>query len=343
MKRVDILIGILALLLIGGALWYGVKHELADTGNATSFPHALTTPEGVTFGYGDSYGLALRPEQVLSRSYIPPCDENFDYCLYYVGAGYENTNFESAGIRMKNRPDLKETEQCLATRPAGYSAPAASTSMHSAYSVSAFGPLSDAATGHYSTGVLYRVAFGTTCYEFETRIGESQLANYPAGTKEEFTSVDRLAIESELKQILGSVRVLGAGVAFPDIALAVNTPPAVVATTTPATPQIPPVHSGIRGTLLVGPTCPVERDPPDPECADKPLVTSVAVYREGSGAPTVVGASDEKGAFEFTLTPDSYIVKAGGEALHPTCPPTKVAVIKDSYTAITISCDSGIR
>ena len=26
----------------------------------------------------------------------------------------------------------------------------------------------------------------------------------------------------------------------------------------------------IVGTVLLGPTCPVMRDPPDPECADKP-------------------------------------------------------------------------
>src|SRR6185436_19079738 len=30
-----------------------------------------------------------------------------------------------------------------------------------------------------------------------------------------------------------------------------------------------PYHSGIRGTILAGPTCPVEHMPPDPQCADK--------------------------------------------------------------------------
>ena len=38
-----------------------------------------------------------------------------------------------------------------------------------------------------------------------------------------------------------------------------------------------PYNSGIRGTVMAGPTCPVERDPPDPNCADKPLSVLVSV------------------------------------------------------------------
>jgi len=29
------------------------------------------------------FGLAVTPEQIMVTSYIPPCDENFDYRLYY--------------------------------------------------------------------------------------------------------------------------------------------------------------------------------------------------------------------------------------------------------------------
>src|SRR5207253_9569337 len=37
------------------------------------------------------------------------------------------------------------------------------------------------------------------------------------------------------------------------------------------------VKQGIRGTVLLGPICPVERIPPDPQCADKPYAASLVV------------------------------------------------------------------
>src|ERR1700704_5848784 len=61
--------------------------------------------------------------------------------------------------------------------------------------------------------------------------------------------------------------------------------PAVTATTTPTptgggggTGGILPYHSGIRGNVMAGPTCPVERVPPDPACADRPLSTTITVF-----------------------------------------------------------------
>lgn len=51
----------------------------------------------------DDFGLALHPHQVLVSSYILPCDESFDYCLYYLGRELEGTNFESAGLRIERR------------------------------------------------------------------------------------------------------------------------------------------------------------------------------------------------------------------------------------------------
>ncbi|HTK33346.1 MAG TPA: hypothetical protein VL335_02235, partial [Candidatus Paceibacterota bacterium] len=47
--------------------------------------------------------------------------------------------------------------------------------------------------------------------------------------------------------------------------------------TTP--PSIRPYDSGVHGTVMLGPTCPVMRNPPDPSCADKPYATLVVVFR----------------------------------------------------------------
>jgi hypothetical protein len=101
--------------------------------------------------------------------------------------------------------------------------------------------------------------------------------------------------------------------------------------------------SGVRGTVSLGPTCPVMRNPPDPQCADKPYATSITVYREGSTIPLLIGNSNAAGAFSFSLAPGSYALSAGSGAALPRCAPMSVVVVPDAYATTSISCDSGIR
>lgn len=101
--------------------------------------------------------------------------------------------------------------------------------------------------------------------------------------------------------------------------------------------------SGVRGMVLLGPTCPVERMPPDPACAEKPYATVVTVYRTGSKSPFIIGNSNTAGAFEFSLPPGSYTLSAKGGTTLPRCNETDVAIVPDEYTSVTISCDTGIR
>jgi len=118
---------------------------------------------------------------------------------------------------------------------------------------------------------------------------------------------------------------------------------ATTSDTTSGSKGILPYNSGVRGTVSLGPTCPVERIPPDPACADKPYATAITVYRTGAKTPFVIGNSDASGAFQFALPPGSYTLAASGGAMLPRCSDTGVAVVPDEYTVITISCDTGIR
>lgn len=103
-------------------------------------------------------------------------------------------------------------------------------------------------------------------------------------------------------------------------------------------------NSGIRGTVMLGPTCPVQRMPPDPACADKPYATTIAVYRPGSNSEFAVGKSDTNGTFEFSLPPGSYTLAAGNSMNFPRCAsPADVIVPTTGYVTTTISCDTGIR
>ncbi|OGC84860.1 hypothetical protein A3F55_00040 [Candidatus Adlerbacteria bacterium RIFCSPHIGHO2_12_FULL_53_18] len=104
-----------------------------------------------------------------------------------------------------------------------------------------------------------------------------------------------------------------------------------------------PYNSGIRGLVMVGPTCPVVMDPPQEECADKPLATLVAIFRESDPVHAVaILESDTEGRFEVSLPPGEYVVGAG-EATLPMCPQTPATVGPEGYTDILVSCDSGIR
>lgn len=102
-------------------------------------------------------------------------------------------------------------------------------------------------------------------------------------------------------------------------------------------------ESGIRGTVMLGPTCPVERNPPDPACADKPYATLVAVFKSSDPVHAVaLSRSGADGAFSFSLPPGAYTLGAGESNL-PRCNHPSVTVKPRAYTTAIIDCDTGIR
>ena len=129
----------------------------------------------------------------------------------------------------------------------------------------------------------------------------------------------------------------------------VQAPVSPMASTTSATSteneegEAPLVSSGVEGRVLIGPTCPVERVPPDPNCADRPYATAITVYRSGVKIPFIIGNSSAAGTFTFSLPPGSYTLVAGSGGTLPRCGEVTAAVVPDEYTVADISCDSGIR
>jgi Carboxypeptidase regulatory-like domain len=69
---------------------------------------------------------------------------------------------------------------------------------------------------------------------------------------------------------------------------------------------------GSEGTTLVtgrataGPTCPVERNPPDPNCAERPVAGAVMVIEDSSGAEVQRATTNADGSFTVQLAPGSY-------------------------------------
>lgn len=101
--------------------------------------------------------------------------------------------------------------------------------------------------------------------------------------------------------------------------------------------------SGVRGNVLLGPTCPVVKNPPDPACADKPYATTLQVFRAGESAIYAEGKSDAKGYFEISIPKGSYVIKATGGTTLPRCADASVNIVAGQYASTTISCDTGIR
>jgi hypothetical protein len=168
---------------------------------------ANTVSDGlIEFDQPEDFGLAISQDQILVDATVPPCTNEFSYCLYYNGTAYDNTNFESAGVSVRTRNDLTDENACLTTQPAGYTDLERSTSTGSGFSMALFAPLEDAGTGQFSTGEDYRLFASSTCYQFITRVGETQFASAATGTRE-FSEAQRMSLLDMLRNIVSGVRL----------------------------------------------------------------------------------------------------------------------------------------
>jgi len=107
----------------------------------------------------------------------------------------------------------------------------------------------------------------------------------------------------------------------------------------------PPNNSGVRGTVLLGPICPVMREPPDPNCADKPYATTVQVIAVGSpkSSPFATVETDKEGRYEVMLPPGEYALQPVGGSVMPRCGTKNITIEPDVILETDLSCDTGIR
>lgn len=108
-------------------------------------------------------------------------------------------------------------------------------------------------------------------------------------------------------------------------------------------PRIDPsLTSGVRGLVLLGPTCPVMQI--DNPCPDEPYQAKLTVLTL-DGQVVTRAASDAEGKFEIKLPAGDYILHAEnpeGQGL-PYADDTEFTVIADEFTEVEIHFDSGIR
>jgi hypothetical protein len=104
-------------------------------------------------------------------------------------------------------------------------------------------------------------------------------------------------------------------------------------------------ESGISGMVLLGPTCPVIRDPPDEECADKPYATTLVVTTADQARVIKEFRSEDTGKFIVQVEPGEYAIRsAAASNILPYCSSSgTIKVNASAYTETIVNCDTGIR
>ena len=106
----------------------------------------------------------------------------------------------------------------------------------------------------------------------------------------------------------------------------------------------PPPDTGIEGTVMLGPNCPVMQQ--GVPCPDTPYPDAVITVLDSSGREvTQITAIDPAGHFRIALAPGAYTLRPESppDAILPYAGEQAVTVTAGSYTAVEILYDTGIR
>jgi len=100
----------------------------------------------------------------------------------------------------------------------------------------------------------------------------------------------------------------------------------------------------VSGYAHAGPTCPVEQDPTDPACDDRPVAGAVLVVRTTASEVAAEVTTTSDGTFTVTLPPARYtLVPKPVEGLLGTPGEQTLLVVDTPLTGIDLSYDTGIR
>ena len=99
----------------------------------------------------------------------------------------------------------------------------------------------------------------------------------------------------------------------------------------------------VEGYVHAGPTCPVVQDPPDPNCADRPVPgAQLEIWDAGDGVLETVATADD-GTFSVLLAPGSYtLVPQPVDGLLGTAERQSFDVA-ETPVALDVAYDTGIR
>ncbi len=102
--------------------------------------------------------------------------------------------------------------------------------------------------------------------------------------------------------------------------------------------------TGIAGVALAGPVCPVERVPPDPACAPRPVAGATIVIRDGTGSEIARTVTAADGSFFAEFPAGEYVVEPQPvDGLMGTAAAQRVTVVDGAAAMVDLDYDTGIR
>ena len=105
-----------------------------------------------------------------------------------------------------------------------------------------------------------------------------------------------------------------------------------------------PFDSGVHGTVLRGPICPVMQNPPQPGCDDQPFEITIQIFSSNNkSTPFATTKTNSKGEYSFALPPGDYTLQVENQAIFPRCASHAISIVPKAVQEITINCDTGIR
>lgn len=112
----------------------------------------------------------------------------------------------------------------------------------------------------------------------------------------------------------------------------------------PSDGTVAEVWGTVLGSVLLGPTCPVERIPPDPSCADKPYATHLVLTTVDGARVLKEFSSDATGKFRIDVPSGDYAIRSAAAAnVLPYCQSAPFNVPINDSVEVAVSCDTGIR
>jgi hypothetical protein len=102
----------------------------------------------------------------------------------------------------------------------------------------------------------------------------------------------------------------------------------------------------LRISAVAGPTCPVERQPPDPNCAARPVAGVRVVVTPADGREILVaqGTTDERGMLVLEVAAGAYLVTGSQmDGLMGTAAPVQAEVMAGGTASVILEYDTGIR
>lgn len=105
-----------------------------------------------------------------------------------------------------------------------------------------------------------------------------------------------------------------------------------------------PLTGRLEVIARAGPVCPVETDPPSPECAPRPVDSATIVVTDAAGDEIARGTTGPDGVIGFDVAPGELtVVPQPVEGLLGTAPPVGATVAVGRTARVEVDYDTGIR